>query len=169
MQSATSNLGSYSSYLHPQPYMPIPYEPPRKRHLKSPYSLEQETRGSVLRDGSKTSTGSASPIGKSTGYRPASSGSSAAPTEADTLHSTERDSPQQSKWVEWYSMLLNAEFTTISVSIISSSRYDNHSPSTTQTGNGTSSNSERDERNGTDKGKDGNIKNEVSCANKYFC
>ncbi len=96
MQSATTNLASYS-YLHPQPYM-NPFEPPRKRHnLKSPY-MEQESRGSVLRDGSKTSTGSASPIGKTPGYRPASSGSisSAAPTEADTMH-TERDSPQQSK------------------------------------------------------------------------
>lgn len=41
------------------------------------------------------------------------------------------------------------------------SRYENHSPSTTQ-GNGTSSTSERDERNGTDKSADLNIKNEVS-------
>lgn len=41
------------------------------------------------------------------------------------------------------------------------SRYENHSPSTTQ-GNGTSSTSERDERNGTDKAADLNIKNEVS-------
>lgn len=41
------------------------------------------------------------------------------------------------------------------------SRYENHSPSTTQ-GNGTSSTSERDERNGTDKPTDLNIKNEVS-------
>lgn len=40
------------------------------------------------------------------------------------------------------------------------SRYENHSPSTTQ-GNGTSSTSERDERNGTDKPTD-LIKNEVS-------
>lgn len=47
-------------------------------------------------------------------------------------------------------------------SLLLYSRYENHSPSTTQTGNGTSSTSERDERNGTDKGKDLNIKNEVS-------
>lgn len=40
------------------------------------------------------------------------------------------------------------------------SRYENHSPSTTQ-GNGTSSTSERDERNGTDKESELNIKNEV--------
>jgi GDNF-inducible zinc finger protein 1 len=40
------------------------------------------------------------------------------------------------------------------------SRYENHSPSTTQ-GNGTSSTSERDERNGTDKAVM-NIKNEVN-------
>ncbi|CAO1301950.1 unnamed protein product [Diamesa serratosioi] len=132
MQSATTN---FQNYLHPQPYMQVPYEHSRKRQMKSPYSLEQE-RGSVLRDGSKTSPiGSASPIGKTTGYRPASSGSSVAPTEADTMQ-PERDSPQQSK-------------------------YENHSPSTTQTGNGTSSTSERDERNGTDKGKDLNIKNET--------
>ncbi len=47
-----------------------------------------------------------------------------------------------------------------SLSLYSFSRYENHSPSTTQTGNGTSSTSERDERNGTDKGKDDVIKNE---------
>jgi hypothetical protein len=94
MQSATTN---FQNYLHPQPYMQVPYEHSRKRQMKSPYSLEQE-RGSVLRDGSKTSPiGSASPIGKTTGqYRPASSGSSVAPTEADTMQ-PERDSPQQSK------------------------------------------------------------------------
>lgn len=86
------------NYLQPQPYMPSPYEPSRKRHMKNLYTNidQQETRGSVLRDGSKTSTGSPSPVGKTTGYRPASSGSSAAHTEADTMQ-TERDSPQQSK------------------------------------------------------------------------
>lgn len=95
MQSAVQTFPH--NYLHPQPYMPSPYEPARKRHMKNPYTNldQQETRGSVLRDGSKTSTGSPSPIGK-TGYRPASSGSSVAPTEADTMQ-TERDSPQQSK------------------------------------------------------------------------
>jgi GDNF-inducible zinc finger protein 1 len=41
------------------------------------------------------------------------------------------------------------------------SRYENHSPSTTQ-GNGTSSTSERDERNGTEKSSEINIKNEVN-------
>lgn len=41
------------------------------------------------------------------------------------------------------------------------SRYENHSPSTTQ-GNGTSSTSERDERNGTDKSAELNIKHEVN-------
>jgi hypothetical protein len=89
MQSAVQTFPH--NYLHPQPYMPSPYEPARKRHLKNPYTNidQQETRGSVLRDGSKAaSTGSPSPIGK--GYnRPA-------PTEADTMQ-TERDSPQQSK------------------------------------------------------------------------
>lgn len=86
------------TYLNPQPYhMPSPYEPARKR--KNPYTNldQQETRGSVLRDGSKTSVGSPSPVGKSANYnRPTSSGSSAAPTEADTMQA-ERDSPQQSK------------------------------------------------------------------------
>lgn len=93
MQSAVQ---TFPNYL-PQPYMPSPYEPARKRHMKNPYTNldQQETRGSVLRDGSKTSTGSPSPIGKTPGYRPASSGSSVAP-EADTLLQ-ERDSPQQSK------------------------------------------------------------------------
>lgn len=96
MQSAVQTFPH--NYLHPQPYMPSPYEPARKRSMKNLYTNldQQETRGSVLRDGSKAaSTGSPSPIGKS-GYRPASSGSSVAPTEADTMQ-TERDSPQQSK------------------------------------------------------------------------
>jgi hypothetical protein len=95
MQSAVQTFPH--NYLHPQPYMASPYEPARKRHLKNPYTNldQQETRGSVLRDGSKTSTGSPSPIGKAYN-RPASSGSSVAPTEADTMQ-TERDSPQQSK------------------------------------------------------------------------
>lgn len=44
------------------------------------------------------------------------------------------------------------------------SRYENHSPSTTQ-GNGTSSTSERDERNGTDKAAELNIKHEVNFLN----
>lgn len=83
------------TYLNPTPYMPSPYEPARKRKNLYTNLDQQETRGSVLRDGSKTSVGSPSPIGKSANYRPTSSGSSAAP-EADTMQ-TERDSPQQSK------------------------------------------------------------------------
>uniref|UniRef100_A0A6P4F7K9 Broad-complex core protein isoforms 1/2/3/4/5-like n=1 Tax=Drosophila rhopaloa TaxID=1041015 RepID=A0A6P4F7K9_DRORH len=83
------------------------YEPLRKRPLRSPYP-EQEQRGSVLRDGSKSSE-CPSPINKPPYHRPSSSASSTAPTEADTMHS-ERASPQ-------------------------SSRYENHSPSTTA-GNG---------------------------------
>lgn len=89
------------NYLNPQPYhMPSPYEPARKRKNLYTNLDQQETRGSVLRDGSKTSVGSPSPVGKSSANynRPTSSGSSAAPTEADTMQ-TERDSPQQSKWV----------------------------------------------------------------------
>lgn len=94
MHSTGAALG-YPSYLTPT-YLHTPYEPQRKRGLRSPYS-EQETRGSVLRDGSKASIRSASPIGNKS-YRPASSGSSVAPTEADTLQA-DRDSPQQSRYV----------------------------------------------------------------------
>lgn len=119
--TTTSN---FSSYLQPS-YLPQPYEASRKRSIRSPYFEQQEaTRGSVLRDG-KASVGNDSPVSGSKNYRPSSSGSSAAPTEADTLH-TDRDSPQQSN------------------------RYENHSPSTTHHGNGNgpvSSNTlERDER-----------------------
>lgn len=59
---------------------------------------EASSRGSVLRDGSKATVSSQSPVGSkyaaSVG-RP-SSGSSIAPTEADTQQ-MERNSPQQSK------------------------------------------------------------------------
>lgn len=121
-----STTPSFSSYLQ-QSYLPQPYEASRKRSMRSPfYEPHQEAtaRGSVLRDG-KASTGNDSPVSGSKNYRPSSSGSSAAPTEADTAH-TDRDSPQQSN------------------------RYENHSPSTTHHGNGNgpvSSNTlERDER-----------------------
>lgn len=136
MQGAITNFTGSNFAMHPNAYIHNAYEPSRKRHMKTPYTNldQQETRGSVLRDGSKASVGSPSPIGKNL-YRPESSGSSATHTEADTLQ-TERDSPQQSN------------------------RYENHSPSTTQ-GNGTSSTSDRDERNGTDKPKDLDIKNET--------
>lgn len=115
---------NFSSYLQPS-YLPQPYETSRKRSIRSPFFEHQEaTRGSVLRDG-KASVGNDSPVSGSKNYRPSSSGSSAAPTEADTVH-TDRDSPQQSN------------------------RYENHSPSTTHHGNGNgpvSSNTlERDER-----------------------
>jgi hypothetical protein len=97
MQGAISNFTG-SNYMHPNAYIPNPFEPARKRHMKSSYTnLEQETtRGSVLRDGSKASVGSPSPVGKNLYNRPESSGSSATHTEADTMQ-TERDSPQQSK------------------------------------------------------------------------
>ncbi|KAL9706730.1 hypothetical protein quinque_010248 [Culex quinquefasciatus] len=121
-----STTPSFSSYLQPS-YLPQPYESSRKRSMRSPfYEPHQEAtaRGSVLRDG-KASIGNDSPVSGSKNYRPSSSGSSAAPTEADTAH-TDRDSPQQSN------------------------RYENHSPSTTHHGNGngpvSSNNLERDER-----------------------
>ncbi|XP_055681633.1 zinc finger protein chinmo isoform X2 [Lutzomyia longipalpis] len=123
MHPSSAGLAGFHSYISPM-YRPLPYDPPRKRPLRSPY-IEQEARGSVLRDGSKGSAGNASPISK--GYRPGSSASSSAPTEADALQ-TERTSPQQS-------------------------RYENHSPPSTTAGNGNTptaiaDRSERSERNG---------------------
>lgn len=98
MHSSPASLTSYPSYL--PHYMPqMNFEPPRKRHQKSPFLEQESPRGSVLRDGSKAGISSPSPVGKG-GYgagsgRP-SSGSSIAPTEADTQQ-MERNSPQQSK------------------------------------------------------------------------
>ncbi|TMW46859.1 hypothetical protein DOY81_008054 [Sarcophaga bullata] len=104
MHPSSSTLGAMSSYVPPMYHRPMSYEPLRKRALRSPYA-EQEVRGSVLRDGSKNPSECPSPISKPPYHRPSSSASSTAPTEADTMHS-ERASPQ-------------------------SSRFDNHSPSTT--------------------------------------
>ncbi|XP_065088395.1 zinc finger protein chinmo isoform X4 [Ochlerotatus camptorhynchus] len=122
--SGGTTTPNFSSYLPPT-YMPQPYETTnRKRSIRSPF-YEETTRGSVLRDGKATGVGNDSPVSGSKNYRPSSSGSSAAPTEADTVH-TDRDSPHQSN------------------------RYENHSPSTTHHGNGNgpvSSNTlERDDR-----------------------
>ncbi|XP_053695929.1 zinc finger protein chinmo [Sabethes cyaneus] len=121
-----STTPNFSSYLQPS-YLPQPYESSRKRSIRSPFYEHQEAtaRGSVLRDGKTSIPGNDSPVSGSKNYRPSSSGSSAAATEADTVH-TDRDSPQQSN------------------------RYENHSPSTTHHGNGNgpvSSNTlERDDR-----------------------
>ncbi|EDW03774.1 GH11419 [Drosophila grimshawi] len=107
--SSSTSLGAMSGYVPPMYHRPMSFnEPLRKRALRSPFA-EQELRGSVLRDGSKNSSECPSPINKPPYHRPSSSASSTAPTEADTMHS-ERASPQ-------------------------SSRYENHSPSTTA-GNG---------------------------------
>ncbi|KAG4070846.1 hypothetical protein HA402_011072 [Bradysia odoriphaga] len=122
MHPSSSSLGGFSPYLPPM-YRPITFDAARKRHLRSPFTEQEISRQSVLRDGSKGSAESASPVSK--GYRPASSASSTAPTEADTMQ-TERASPQ-------------------------SSRYENHSPPSTTAGNGTNTISElndRTERNG---------------------
>ncbi|KAH8269319.1 hypothetical protein KR018_003654 [Drosophila ironensis] len=109
MHPSSSSSSSGMGYTPVPPiYRPISYEPLRKRALRSPYA-EQELRGSVLRDGKNSSSECPSPINKPPYHRPSSSASSTAPTEADTMHS-ERASPQ-------------------------SSRYENHSPSTTA-GNG---------------------------------
>ncbi|XP_030383171.1 zinc finger protein chinmo-like [Scaptodrosophila lebanonensis] len=99
--TSSSTMGSMTNYVPPM------YRPNEPRRDRRPYA-EQEVRGSVLRDGSKSSE-CPSPISKPPYHRPSSSASSTAPTEADTMHS-ERASPQ-------------------------SSRYENHSPSTTA-GNG---------------------------------
>lgn len=66
MHPSSSGLGSFSPYLPPM-YRPLPYDPPRKRHLRSPFSEQEISRQSVLRDGSKGSAESASPVSK--GYR----------------------------------------------------------------------------------------------------
>lgn len=107
LHSTPTALANYAPQYMP-PFMPqLNYpEHPRKRSLKSPYADQESSRGSVLRDGSKgTPVSSQSPVsaGKRGGYgdgassgRPASSASSAAPTEADTQQ-MERNSPQQSK------------------------------------------------------------------------
>lgn len=106
LHSSPTSLANYVPQYMP-PFMPHNFpEHPRKRSLKSPYADQESSRGSVLRDGSKgTQVSSQSPVsgGKRGGYgdggssgRPASSASSAAPTEADTQQ-MERNSPQQSK------------------------------------------------------------------------
>lgn len=87
MNPSSSGLSGFAPYL-PQMYRPLTFDAPRKRHLRSPF--DQETRQSVLRDGSKGSAENASPVNK---RRPTSSASSTAPTEADTPQ-TERASPQ---------------------------------------------------------------------------
>ena len=57
MQAATQQISGYPSYLTPTYMSHMPYEPPRKRQIRSPFIDQQEaTRGSVLRDGSKTGT-----------------------------------------------------------------------------------------------------------------
>lgn len=59
-------IGGFPTYI-PHIYRPHNFDPPRKRHLRSPFTAEQEARDSVLRDGSKANSGSVSPVLK--GYR----------------------------------------------------------------------------------------------------
>lgn len=66
MHPSSSGLGNFSPYLPPM-YRPLQFDPPRKRHLRSPFSEQEISRQSVLRDGSKGSAESASPVSK--GYR----------------------------------------------------------------------------------------------------
>uniref|UniRef100_A0A182WGA6 Bmp-induced factor n=1 Tax=Anopheles minimus TaxID=112268 RepID=A0A182WGA6_9DIPT len=129
---------SFSPYLQPSSYLPGTYEN-RKRSMRSPFYDQQEaTRDSVLRDG-KASAGNGSPVSGSKNYRPSSSGSSATPTEADTIH-TDRDSPQQSN------------------------RFENHSPSTTHHGHGngpvSSNTMDREDRNDHNGSVDHKVKHE---------
>ncbi|XP_049537750.1 zinc finger protein chinmo [Anopheles darlingi] len=116
---------NYSPYLQPSYLQPAGYENRKRAHRSPFYETQETTRDSVLRDG-KTSAGNGSPVSGSKNYRPSSSGSSATPTEADTIH-TDRDSPQQS------------------------TRYENHSPSTTHHGHGngpvSSNTMDREDRN----------------------
>lgn len=66
MHPSSSNLTGFSPYL-PQMYRPLQFDPPRKRHLRSPFTEQEISRQSVLRDGSKGSAESPSPVSK--GYR----------------------------------------------------------------------------------------------------
>lgn len=65
MHPSSSSLG-FSSYLPPM-YRPITFDANRKRQLRSPFTEQEISRQSVLRDGSKGSAESASPVSK--GYR----------------------------------------------------------------------------------------------------
>lgn len=88
MNPSSSGLSGFTPYMPHMYNRPLTFDAPRKRHLRS--SFDQETRQSVLRDGSKGSAENASPVNR---RRPTSSASSTAPTEADTPQ-TERASPQ---------------------------------------------------------------------------
>lgn len=172
MNPSSSGLSSFAPYL---PQMYRPYDAPRKRQMRSPF--DQDARQSVLRDGSKGSAENASPVNR---RRPASSASSTAPTEADTLQN-DRASPQSRLIIEkneltkeksqnFYSNKIN------SMNFIygTHSRYENHSPQSTTARNGSNECSERngatnkkvkenDEGNETNKSE-----NDVSTFRKYI-
>lgn len=67
MHPSSSGLGNFSPYLPTMYRPPMQFDPPRKRHIRSPFSEQEISRQSVLRDGSKGSAESASPVSK--GYR----------------------------------------------------------------------------------------------------
>lgn len=67
MHPSSSGLGGFSPYLPNMYHRPLPFDPPRKRHLRSPFTEQEISRQSVLRDGSKGSAESPSPVSK--GYR----------------------------------------------------------------------------------------------------
>lgn len=68
MHPSSSNLTPYPSYQLPI-YNRMPFDhPPRKRPHRNQYTTNEQERGSVLRDGSKGSTESASPISKTYRY-----------------------------------------------------------------------------------------------------
>lgn len=64
MNPSSSGLGGFSPYIS-QIYRPLNFDPPRKRQQqRSPFTEQEHSRQSVLRDGSKGSAESASPINK---------------------------------------------------------------------------------------------------------
>lgn len=96
--------GSFNPYISPI-YRPSTYDPLRKKHLKSPYGEAHETRGSVLRDGSKSAAASsvggdsaASPVSR-VYHRPGSSASSTGPVDSEAMQ-VDRFSPNQSRYIQ---------------------------------------------------------------------
>lgn len=63
MNPSSSGLGGFSPYIS-QMYRPMNFDPPRKRQQRSPFTEQEHSRQSVLRDGSKGSAESASPTNK---------------------------------------------------------------------------------------------------------
>lgn len=67
MNPSSSGLSGFTPYL-PQMYRPLTFDPPRKRPTRSPFTDQEISRQSVLRDGSKGSAENASPASKRQRY-----------------------------------------------------------------------------------------------------